>query len=241
MTLIRSLWPWTPDFGSRPIEVEGEQTAAVFLNRSEAEVVEAARLLAADLPLAQGTRVGWFMADEVLADDTIGGLLLYVDDGQTRMAQRFLRDQAGALTVHFELLVLESLLQGQRLTRTALRNAAVVYDHLGVARCRAYANFDIGGYAWAKLGTCPENPARVRAELKDRLDQAGDAFTPYEREMLRRLIDAASAQTLMRDLASAVGADDKPLGRPLLIGYSWSASWDLQDVAQRRRVTEALS
>lgn len=231
---IPSRWPWPALTPSTPLPLNGDiDAAAACLGVSPATLVQISQLLCAGLPFSGKAKADW-IADE--AD-----FALVVDDADIRMMQTFGRDDDGRLFVEFKLLALESALQNKTLTKTALRNAAIVYDHLKVDYCIAYANFDIGGYAWAKLGAAAQAPETCRVDLKRRLATLQTTYSAEELDHLDRLLSDAAPQDLMFEVACATLDGQRPLGKPMLMGYMWNAIWRVTDSSQRSRIAGALS
>ncbi|MBO9501077.1 hypothetical protein [Brevundimonas sp. A19_0] len=165
-----------------------------------------------------------------------------LDSPLVRLVQTFERDESGALKVNFELLALAGHLQDNGRTKVALRNAAVVYDYLNVAYCAAFADFDIGGYAWARLGAFPVDAEQCRLDLLKRLEamaKRGGCTVAQKRE-LENLVRETPSEVLMYDLARTVD-NGQALGKILLLGYKWDAIWRVTDEAQRARVIGALT
>lgn len=232
--IIRSLWPWRPKPPTVPLPLTGDVTsAAALLGVSEQTLADASQLLCADLRSNAATGAVWAQDGD--------GFALMMDTPDVRMMQTFGHDESGRLYVEFKLLALETTLQNRALTRTALRNAAIVYDFLKVDYCIAYANFDVGGYAWAKLGAMADAPETCRTDLTKRLADKATTYSREEYDHLARLIADASPQTLMFDLACATLDGETALGKPLLMGYMWSAIWQVADSSQRARIAGALS
>jgi hypothetical protein len=167
MTSIVSHWSWPVHPPSVPVILSGEtKTAAAHLRVLEARLSQASQLLCAGLVLTADTEVTWIKDGDRYT--------LMIDSADVQMMQTFGYDDSDRLYVEFKLLALETTLQNKALTRTALRNAAIVYDDLGVDYCIAYANFDIGGYAWAKLGAMPADPEDCRADLSKKTHRDDD-------------------------------------------------------------------
>ncbi len=149
------------------------------------------------------------------------------------------------LFVNFKVLVMPSISQAQGIGYEIVRNSLIAYDQLGVIYAAAYANFDVGGYAWAKLAGAPTEPDVTRDALLARLKEpAIERKIPADgRRALEEVIKAAEDDSLMFDVANAYTSDapPKPLGKPLLLEFSWDAIWVLSDPEQRRRAAGALS
>lgn len=229
----RHPWPWASEPRDPPIAACGNRDeAARLLGVTTGRLDQIGNLLTSGLPVSPAAQVRWRVDDD--------GAHLELDSAEVAMAQTFGLDDAGSLMVEFKLLVLSADLRDRRLIRTALKNAAIAYDDLGVEYCSTYANFDVGGYAWAKLGAMPAHPSQCRADLLARLAQS-PGYDAAQRHALETLIRTATDETLMFDVAAATDDLSTPLGKPLLMNYSWSAIWVMDHVEQRARVAGALS
>ncbi|HEV7229129.1 hypothetical protein [Brevundimonas sp.] len=228
-------WPWMEARREPSVRAEGDvQGAATFLKLDDAGVSRIGDLLCAGVPECDGVPPVWEAED--------GGWRMTLRADEVVLSLFFVRDEAGRLAVGFEMLVLPGRLQAKGLLRAALRNAALVFDELSVDYCSAYANFDVGGYAWAKLGAAPLFPDTCRTDLLARLDALTEKgqFDLTQRARLEFLVRESPSDSLMHEVAHATDATGKPLGKVLLLGYKWDALWRIDDSEHRARVMEAL-
>lgn len=211
--------------------------AADFLRVSASELIELTALLCGGAPPSISFKPVWKIDGS--------SSVLEVDVPGFQLEQVFRRTDDGELMVQFHALVLASSAQNQGVGFQLVRNALIAYDHLHVAYAAAYANFDVGGYSWAKLAGAPTSPDIVRRELLERLavPRIAALFSDDERRVLEAVIRNAQDDTLMFDLANVF--TDTPasrsLGKPLLLGFSWDALWVIGDPEQRERTKGALA
>lgn len=149
----------------------------------------------------------------------------------------------GVWELSFDLYSLPSHLQNTGHSKRMFRDLLIICDRLGVAFIVAYANFEIGGYTWAKMAARATEPELHRQLLLKRLaDRVAKGLIPAESQIpLETLIKSAPMGQLMYDIACSASRDGQPLGKPLLLGHSWDAFWDLSDPGHRSMISEALS
>lgn len=232
---IETKWPWgAVSRATSPAPLGDVVGAAAFLGVDQARLAMLGDLLCAGVPDCEDVAPTWEVED--------GGWCMSLHTQGVVVSQLFGRDSAGRLNVDFRMLVLPEHLQAKSLLRTALRNAAIVYDELGVEYCSAFADFDIGSYAWAKLGAAPLDPETCRIDLSSRLDDLTrrGRYTASERAKLEILVRDTPSDALMHEVASATDAGGQSLGKDLLLGYKWDALWRVNDSEHRTRVMEAL-
>lgn len=234
---ISSKWRWKAKPRKPAPTLDGDMAAAAeFLGVSEDILQTVSALCAAGVPPEHKITAVWTReAHSVTLNVQLDGFGLL---------QQFRRTEDGELMVNFQAMLVPSAQQRRGHGSESVRNSLIAYDLLGVRYVSAYANFDIGGFAWAKLAGAPTNPDLVRSELLTRLQEPEIIMklTSAGCDTLAQVVRDAHDDTIMLDVALSVSSDAPaiPLGERLLLGFRWDAIWDLTDLAQRRRVEGAL-
>jgi hypothetical protein len=187
-------------FCDRPRTIGGDLVAAAaFFAISVDGLTDITNLLSAAAPAALMFTPKW----------TLDGhdCVLEADERALQLQQTFRRVEGGKLMVDFGLMALEPGSQAKGFATSTLRNALIAYDELDVTYVSAYANFDIGGYTWAKLAGIPISPDAYRTSLLARLNAAEFAHLPeLARANLERVIRTAQDDTLIFYVTPAHGS-----------------------------------
>lgn len=160
---------------------------------------------------------------------------------------------AGGFEVTAGLLKLDNRYQRQGIAKRFARNAYIVFNDLNVDRVKVHANWNGGGYAWAKLGAVPEDVAVVRSEL---LKHAGSllALNRITAGTHAEFVQLVSLNSNPDALLLRVAESESPnghgqlrtiggdlLGRHILLPSTWDGIWDFRSSARRAAIESALS
>jgi hypothetical protein len=234
-------WSWQEEFRSSPPRLTGDPDAARAFPiwTPQMPLERFAHLISLASPGPEPVEVKFTVAGDQLkveiASDTCD------------LTQRFTYLD-GELEVVFDLYAIADSYQNSGHARRMLKNALIAYDALDVRLIVAHANsgehadLGAGGYVWATLGAQSVDWPIVKQELLDRLPGVARAerFSRTEARDLENLIYSPPSPRLMYDIARTTNARGKQLGRPLLLGYSWIAFWNINDPVQRQLIEEAF-
>lgn len=138
-------WPWFANVRRGLPKAEGDRAAAVrVLGIKPRELDGIVRSLVSAMPVG-------IVATPILTADK-GGVRLKVKHPEYELDLLFVR-QPGEFIVDFGLFKLQRQQTGAGWA--AIRNALLVADQVGLTHVTAYANYEIGGYAWSRLGGIP--------------------------------------------------------------------------------------
>lgn len=155
----------------------------------------------------------------------------YVDRGHLTMSRRL--DIQGGIAEH-TVMAVESA-QGKGLSKTLMRNQMAVYGHLGIREIRMHANFEVGGYAWARYGFLPDDAdwQRIREGIEDDLGSAALAgASPNLKAALTDILADEDPRGVWQLAALTEEINGVPAGKHFLIGSDWHGYMDLTDTEQ---------
>lgn len=139
--------------------------------------------------------------------------------------------------------------------RNLFRTSMGLYKAYGISSVGVKANFDVGGYAWARFGYVPRSWGLLRAELVSRVREMAQGTlrievrnedeSSYIRTLpaisedhagkLLRLLESDDPRTVWAIADMKLAGRD--IGRELLLGTSWPGVIDLNDDATMSRFT----
>lgn len=149
-----------------------------------------------------------------------------------KIARTFTRGQARTWSVEHTYFAMADRHRGGA-ARRMMRASVEIYDRLGIGRITVHANIDVGGYVWAKLGFAATDPAHIRAELAEALedDPGSVIFTEAN-----RVADESDDDDLMYNLARLEIEGLYSCGKSLLRGAHWYGHATLKDPRHRARL-----
>lgn len=127
------------------------------------------------------------------------------------------RNASGQLEVHHNYFKLESRFEGTGFGSRFVRHLEQKYKKLGVDKISLFANLDVGGYAWARMGFDFEGGYGLSA-FKDRAMKKWQQL--YHAPMPARM---ASSIKHAWDIAALRGPDGANIGKMVMLGESWDA------------------
>ncbi|MGV0770856.1 alpha/beta hydrolase [Mycobacterium syngnathidarum] len=191
------------------------------------------RQLAADLSGVYGPyRVEMFraIADDRNGEVIVGGLILNGDDEVGFIQQTYVRDSAGNLVVHQNVIEIpDQDFRGQGFSKAVRAQLESYYVASGVDRIELRTEQD-GGYAWARQGfTWNPDPEKLRASVEDvkqsavrlRAEVSAEGRAVLD-EIVRRLDPRRADLPEPIDIAALATVEEPHLGRDLLTGTHWS-------------------
>jgi GNAT superfamily N-acetyltransferase len=150
-------------------------------------------------------------------------------------------------------LELKPSVQGHDIGKRLLSNQIDAYRRMGMGQVEAYANVDVGGYAWSKYGFVPDSLDTWRDVGKD-VDTRMAEMSKRKGSLVYGRIGATDRRNVsamlraddphmiwnIADLDTPAGANDargKPmtLGKALLLGQGWTGKLDMTSDAAMRR------
>jgi hypothetical protein len=211
------------------------------LFRSEQELREATAMLTSGIPEDIPLRADWEQYGESCS--------LHVIQDDYELHHSFEYDESiKNYKAHWRIFSVPKALARATREKAAprmARNAILLYHGMGVTRVDAYANFERGGYVWAKLGAAPIDSGVERRNLKDRLDDLAGMknswLTPMDIAQIAALIGSPNDLTLMHGLARLKTPSGRRIGRRFLLGHSWDARWDLENKKQQDMIIGGLT
>ncbi len=159
-----------------------------------------------------------------------------------RMDRLFRFPRGGEPSVHHQLFELDPQLQGKGVAKELLANSVELYEQAGISKVTLFAALDVGGYAWAKYGFCPE-PGRATRELfssiRERLAELDGVAEPV-RAVVGRLLDSEDPKAVwaisdLEGISVPNRGEKTPLGKALLLGTHWKGQLLLDDPEARAR------
>ncbi len=144
------------------------------------------------------------------------------------------------------LIQLHEQMQGQGWGSVLVRNLADVADVLSVSAIQFQAGMSVGGYAWARFGGVPVDPAAFAAMLKERLARSDDGSLTAEdhaaRVQLGVWLDEDGEQFVQR-LPTLLSGQDSMAGviRGCLLGSTWMGYWEPGNPQHRAQLAAALN
>jgi len=203
----------------------------LFEDEDQAQAI-AAELLAG-VPNRETLTARWFV------DRYDGSLSLEATGPDSHVVRRFERDEdTDALSVEHAYFVLGEQYQGGGYGRRMMQQSLLTYERLGVERVTVHANIDVGGYAWARLGFAPNDPAQMRRMLQRIVTEV--ALPQADRDALLDIISHADDHELMYRVAGYRSAGGTRLGQRILMGSDWYGYIDLTDSVQLAFIAAAL-
>lgn len=165
-------------------------------------------------------------------------------------------------TLHVGLMQFDAEMQGSGIGTSMVTSIITAAEDMGMSNVSFFANIDVGGYAWARMGAYPtENGwANVRSAIESRIEAAeglGISVPDATREQIREIL--AGPRTGLPDLAALDTKITIPeeipgfqfgyhlrrdengqieIGKALLLGTSWDAVMPLTDQEARAEFTE---
>ena len=132
--------------------------------------------------------------------------------------------------------------QGQGIGRRLSANFMGLYRDLGLQRVELTASWEMGGYAWARMGFVPDDWPALALQLRDRWSKlqakAPADVVPVVDKILRGT--DPKAIWLLADLATELPGKGK-LAKALLTGIDWNGRILLTDAEQMRRFDAATA
>ena len=140
----------------------------------------------------------------------------------------FYRNKQNQLIVQHNNFEVHSAAQGQGYAKQYMKASMDMYRQLGVDMIHLRANLDVGGYAWAKYGFAPTNPAKLGDELEAQLRRWAKTkreLTGAQEAMVKKLVDRLKAgdETAVWAIAdiTAKTKSGQTIGKALLKGSDW--------------------
>lgn len=150
----------------------------------------------------------------------------HIDGDDVQFNRTFGKTESGELVVDHEEFILPPSVQGKGIAARALADSLKLYEAYGVQHIRLYANIDVGGYAFGKLG----------------FQQEGQSFT----NALRNAVHGRDGADKFVKAARAAGADAPRKvatmagGKELMLGLGWNGTIDLKSAAGKEFATRLL-
>lgn len=204
------------------------------LFQDEAEARDIAAHLLAGVPEHVPLTVRWDRPDPSKVEMT--AVSRDRQDG-VAVVRTFVRQGRRPWRVEHALFVLDERHRGGA-ARRMLRASLEIYDRMGVPRIDIFADIDLGGYVWARLGFAASLPSDVRAGLARaaQADPGSDLFREAH-----RVARASEDDDLMEALAALTVDGDGTCGKLLLAGTKWLGHADLTDPRHRARIARHLA
>lgn len=201
------------------------------LLRDEAEMRLVTSYLLAGVPAEVPLTVGWKQKRGASTTVVMRAVGRRPRDG-IEIVRTFTRDRSGRWRVEHTLFVMADRHRGGA-ARRMMRASVEIYDRIGVERIDVFADIDVGGYVWAKLGFAATDTDDVRTALADvaRRKPDLDLFTEAN-----RIAGTSSDDELMYNLARLTIGDDRSCGKHLLAGSRWYGHATLTDGRHRARI-----
>jgi hypothetical protein len=135
--------------------------------------------------------------------------------------------------VHHDLFTLNGSQQGTGFGSAWYQSSEVTYKEAGIKEVTIYANIDVGGYAWARMGFDFRHETYLigaQAKLERMWSQR------YNTAMPRSTLDSLQHSW---EIAAFVGPDGFKLGKESMLNSSWQAIKYMADDSLSYRVGEA--
>lgn len=169
------------------------------------------------------------------------GLLVTASGNGIAMQRKFkLNEKTGEWEVEHLVFKMDEAMQGQGRAREMLNNSIEAYDAMGVRKIGVYADMDVGGYAWARIGFRADAPDYLVERAGRRLDVLKGSFTDHEFASMKSFmanlpLDKDTAYNLA---SMRVGSNH--VGKQLMMGLEYPMHVDLGDKASRERLDAYL-
>lgn len=125
---------------------------------------------------------------------------------------------AGKIEVEHSLFFIDKAYEGTGFGSRFVRHCQEKYMKYGVSKINLWANLDVGGYAWARMGFDFTDKHKVN-ELYNKLVGTWVHYYP----------NASTAPAISNfnhswDFAAFIGPDGRKIGKEVLLGSTWSAA-----------------